>query len=261
MDPIDRLPPDLSAVLSLLLRQGRSYGEIAGMLSIPESTVRERAHAALDAISSGGGGVPAKTPADSPSAPRSHTLPPSIRSDGAPLPQPPTSRRAGALLLGAILAVIVVVVTLVVSGGGGGGSHSATTAGAGTTGSGSGTSTGAGEAHVDKQLNLVSPDPASNAVGLVEVVSQGGKQAFLVTAEHLPPTGGGFFYAAWLYNSPSEARVLGRAPPVGSNGQLQAVGALPTDAGKYRQMLITRETSAKPSHPGPIVLNGPFSLR
>jgi hypothetical protein len=270
MDPIDRLPPDLNAVLSLLLRQGRSYGEIAEMLRIPESAVRDRAHAALDAISSGpavesvagalGTPVPSMPPDRTPAS--SQTGP-----GGGPLPQPPASRRAGAVLLGALLVAIVVVVLLVV-GIGGGSSHNASTAGAkgsgtstnGTSTSGSGTSTAAGEPHIDKQLNLVSPDPSSNAVGLVEVLSQGSKQAFLVTAEHLPPTGNGFFYAAWLYNSASEARVLGRAPPVGSTGQLQAVGALPTDAGRYRQMLITRETTAKPSHPGPVVLNGPFSL-
>jgi hypothetical protein len=272
MDPIDRLPPDLSAVLSLLLRQGRSYGEIADMLRIPESAVRDRAHAALDAISSGPAVEPPSPPqvpsppqtpsppqAPSPPQTRSPTPPTSRTRPGGSFSQPPASRRAGALLLGAILAVIVVVIVLVV-GIGNGSSHKGTTAATGTTTSGSGTSTTAGEAHVDKQLNLVAPDPTSKAVGLVEVVSQGSKQAFLVTAEHLPPTGNGFFYAAWLYNSPSEARVLGRAPPVGSKGQLQAVGALPTDAGKYHQMLITRETSAKPSHPGPVVLNGPFSL-
>jgi hypothetical protein len=81
-----------------------------------------------------------------------------------------------------------------------------------------------------------------------------------VTAEHLPPTENGFFYAAWLYNSPSDALVLGRAPAVNSKGQLQAVGSLPANAGHFQQMLITRENSAKPSHPGPIVLSGPFSL-
>jgi hypothetical protein len=287
MDPIDRLPPDLSAVLSLLLRQGRSYGEIADMLRIPESAVRDRAHAALDAISAGdeeAPGVPAettpagaRTPSPSASAPRPRTPSPSRAAPsatssqtpsssrtpsasstraGGSLSKPPASRRAGALLL-AIVVVIVVVVVLVTSGGGGS-SHKAASSSSTTT-SGSGTSTN-GEPHIDKQLNLVSPEPGSKAVGLVEILSEGSKKAFLVTAEHLPPTGNGFFYAAWLYNSSSEARVLGRAPSVGANGQLQAVGALPANASNYRQMLITQETTAKPSHPGPIVLSGPFSL-
>ncbi len=292
MDPIDSLPPDLSAVLSLLLRQGKSYGEIADLLRIPERSVRERAYAALDGI-----GSPPPTPAiDPPSGtpagssagtagssagtagssvgttgssvgdsvpPRSRppaTPPPRTRR---PAPAPPrtpvspSSRRAGALLLAAILAVVAVV-AIVVANSGGGSSHN--TASTGTTTSGTATTgTNANEPHIEKQLNLVAPDPSSKAVGLVEVLSQNSKQAFLVTAEHLPPTSG-FFYAAWLYNSPSEARVLGRAPSVSSNGQLQAVGALPSDAGNFHQMLITRETETKPSHPGPVVLSGPFSL-
>jgi hypothetical protein len=271
MDPIDRLPPDLSAVLSLLLRQGRSYGEIADMLRIPESAVRDRAHAALDAIAAGGIETPSASPptsvkapggtrTPSPPPPRARAGSPSRpQPSGGPLSRPSTSRRAGALLLGAIVVVIVVVVILVADGGSGSNSHKAASTGSTTT-SHSGSSTTAGEPHLDKQLNLVSPDPSSKAVGLVEVLSQGSKQAFLVTAEHLPPTGEGFFYAAWLYNSSSEARVLGRAPSVSSNGKLQAVGALPTDAGSFHQMLITRETTTKPSHPGPIVLSGPFSL-
>jgi Sigma-70, region 4/Anti-sigma-K factor rskA, C-terminal len=278
MSRLDDLPPDQRAVLLLLVQQGKSHAEIADMLAIPESSVRDRAQAGFAALAGEGG---------SPSPPASIPAPPAsgaerapgaaAREPGAPVtttprrrppppPRPPAppssgasaaSRRAGALLLGAIVVVIVVVAILV--SGGGGSSHKSSTSSSTTTGSAK-TSTTAGEPHIDKQLNLVSPDPSSKAVGLVEVLSQGSKQAFLVTAEHLPPNENGSFYAAWLYNSPSEARVLGRAPNVGSNGQLQAVGALPTDAGHFREMLITRETSSKPAHPGPVLLNGPFSL-
>ena len=48
MTPLDALAPDQRAVLELLLRQGRSYGDLSEMLGIPEETVRERAHAALE---------------------------------------------------------------------------------------------------------------------------------------------------------------------------------------------------------------------
>jgi hypothetical protein len=251
MSRLDDLPPDQRAVLLLLVQQGKSHAEIADMLGIPESAVRERAHAGLEALA--GGSVTAQPPTTQPPT----TQPtPRTRPEQPLRTQTTASRRAGALLLGAILLVIVVVALLV---SGGGSSHKSSSASSKTTGS-SRTSTTAGEPHIDKQLNLVSPDPASKAVGLVEVLSQGSKRAFLVTAEHLPPTENGFFYAAWLYNSASDARVLGRAPNVSSNGQLQAVGSLPPNAGNFHQMLITRETSAKPSHPGPIVLNGPFSL-
>src|SRR5918993_4276209 len=48
MARIDDLPADQRAALQLLLKQGRSYDEIAQLLRIDESSVRERARAALD---------------------------------------------------------------------------------------------------------------------------------------------------------------------------------------------------------------------
>jgi hypothetical protein len=50
MDSPERLAGDQRAVLQLVLGQGRSYGEIAGMLSIAPGEVRARAVAALDAL-------------------------------------------------------------------------------------------------------------------------------------------------------------------------------------------------------------------
>src|ERR1700677_4852831 len=50
MDSPERLAGDERAVLQLVLGQGRSYGEIAGMLSIAPDEVRARALAALDAL-------------------------------------------------------------------------------------------------------------------------------------------------------------------------------------------------------------------
>jgi hypothetical protein len=50
MSRIDSLPPDQRAVLSLILEKGRGYAQIAALLRLDEGVVRERAHAALDAI-------------------------------------------------------------------------------------------------------------------------------------------------------------------------------------------------------------------
>jgi hypothetical protein len=50
MASIDDLPPDQRAVLELVLRRGRSYDEIAQLLSIDRAGVRQRALAALDAL-------------------------------------------------------------------------------------------------------------------------------------------------------------------------------------------------------------------
>ena len=50
MASLDSLPPDQRAVLELVLARGRSYDEIAKLLSIDRAGVRERALAALDAL-------------------------------------------------------------------------------------------------------------------------------------------------------------------------------------------------------------------
>ena len=50
MASIDSLPADQRAVLELVLRRGRTYDEIAGLLSIDRAGVRQRALAAFDAI-------------------------------------------------------------------------------------------------------------------------------------------------------------------------------------------------------------------
>ncbi|MGH2950341.1 MAG: sigma factor-like helix-turn-helix DNA-binding protein, partial [Solirubrobacteraceae bacterium] len=50
MSPLDTLAPDQRAVLELVLRQGRSYGELSELLAIPERDVRARADAGLRAL-------------------------------------------------------------------------------------------------------------------------------------------------------------------------------------------------------------------
>jgi hypothetical protein len=50
MAPFDDLPADQKAVLQLVLRQGRTYDEIAGLLKISPEAVRDRALTALDAL-------------------------------------------------------------------------------------------------------------------------------------------------------------------------------------------------------------------
>ncbi len=308
MTELDRLPPDQRAVLSLVLDRGKSYTEVAALLGIPEATVRDRAHAALDALAddvaapggsgvTGGSGVaggsrmaggsrvagargtrsaaPDATAASrfeaagvgstpSSAATRSSTSasPPPRQPRG---PQTSTgSRRAGALLLGAIVVVIVIAV-IIVSSSGGKGSTPTTTAGtsATTTTTGTGTSStstaNAPKATLDSTIRLSSGEPSVNATGVAYVLSEGSRRAFYVTAQGLPPSNG-FFYAVWLYNSPSNAKPLGRASSVGSNGQMQGGNPLPSDAGDYAKFIVTRETSTHPKEPGPTVLSGSFTL-
>ncbi len=194
--------------------------------------------------------------------------PPPAPADGDSQLSPPSSRRAGALLLAA-LVVVAVVVVLVSTGGGSSsksstsasstsGSNSTATGKSGTTSTGSASASGI-RAKEDRRITLTSPDPTSKAVGVAEVLSEGSQYAFYLAAEHLPPSKG-FFYAVWLYNSPTSFEALSRAPSVGSNGSVQGGALLPKDAGKYHTMLLTRETQSTPTTPGTIVLRGAFGL-
>ncbi len=218
--------------------------------------------------------APAGQPPPTEAAAQEPTEPP-----GAPRqpPSPASSRRAGALLLAAIVVVAVVVIVLVTSGGGSSSSSktsASSTTGAGSSGtsstgtSGTGTSgttstgstsTSGLRAKEDRRITLTSPDPTSKAAGVAEVLSEGNQYAFYLAAEHLPPSKG-FFYAVWLYNSPTSFEALSRAPSVGSNGNVQGGALLPKDAGKYHTMILTRETKSTPTSPGPIVLRGAFAL-
>jgi hypothetical protein len=299
MTELDRLPPDQRAVLSLVLDRGKSYAEVAELLGIPENTVRDRAHTALDAladdvatlggsrtgrgrgarpgaesrpgerhgttgataasrsIAAGAGSGPARTGAGPSSAP-----PPPPREPRSPQTSA-GSRRAGALLLGAIVVVIVVVVVLISSGGGKGSKPTTTAAGTPATTTGTGTSststTSATKPKLDSTIRLSSPEPSTNAAGVAYVLSDGSRRAFYVSAQGLPPSSG-FFYAVWLYNSPSNAEPLGRASSVSSNGRMQGGNPLPSNAGDYAKFIITRETSTHPKEPGPTVLSGAFTL-
>ncbi len=165
-------------------------------------------------------------------------------------------------MLGAIVVVIVVVVVLVSSGGGKGSTPTTTAVGTHTTtatGTSSTSTTSATKPKLDSTIQLSSPEQSTNATGVAYVLSSGSRRAFYVTAQGLPPSSG-FFYAVWLYNSPSNAEPLGRASSVSSNGRMQGGNPLPSNAGDYAKFIITRETSTHPSQPGPTVLSGTFTL-
>jgi hypothetical protein len=202
---------------------------------------------------------PAGAP-DAHSQAKQHATADAARSSaGRAARQLPSSRVGGALLLAAIVAAVVVAIVLI-AGGGDSPKHqnSSASAAGSSTGAGS-TAATTGKTKENRRITLTSPDPASKSIGVAEVLSEGSKYAFYLAAEHLP-TSKGFFYAVWLYNSPTSHEALSRSPPVGSNGRLQGGALLPSDAGKYHTMLLTRETSQRPAQPGPTVLSGAFGL-
>jgi hypothetical protein len=199
----------------------------------------------------GGAPDPPGPPAGAPDA----VGPPAGARDGTRLP---SSRVGGAIVL-ALIAAVVVAVVLITSGGGSS-HHRASTAASGSTASSTGAGSSTSRATETKRLTLTSPNPSSKALGVAAVLNEGKTYAFYLAAERLAPSHG-FFYAVWLYNSPTSYEPLSKSPPVGSNGRLQGGSLLPANAASYRQMILTRETSEHAARPGPIVLQGEFALR
>lgn len=325
MSRLDELPPDQRAALSLLLRQRKSYAEVASLLGIAERAVHDRAHAALAVLAPrqarevaparrleigdyllgqqpgvaerlrtrtylsataparawaseiaaqlaplAGAGLPEiPTGSQEPqrlqdlSAAASSSPASSSASSGAPAAGGartpasralPSSRAGGAVLLAVIVAVVVVAIVLLGGGGGSGGARSTTTA------AGSGTSSTKTGPTIDNQIALKPPGSHSGSVGVVDIVSEGSKRVFLIEAQHIPESKG-FYYAIWLYNSPSSSLPLSRSPAVGSTHRLAGGAPLPSNAGEYHEILLTEETKSKPTHPGRVVLRGAFSLK
>jgi hypothetical protein len=177
----------------------------------------------------------------------------------------PSSRRGGILLLALGALVVVAVVVAIVALTGGSNKKTPTTASqpAATTTTPVSTSTtsttSTNGAHLVAQINLISPDRGGKAVGVGLVLKQGKTTGIAIRAQNLPANGKHDAYAVWLYKSTSDSHLLGFVnPSVGSNGVLQAESGLPTNAGHFTQLLITRETVQNPRQPGSIVLKGPL---
>lgn len=382
MASLDSLPPDQRAVLQLVLERGRSYDEIAQMLSIDRAAVRERALNAFDALGPSTrvpaeqralitdyllGQLPEKVAddthrglaesanerawarvvaselgtlaagplpeiptdgADAPAAapvaarPEAAIAEPATAAGGpeSPAPEPaeptpaeptpaepvsaesaaaasgaasprsgrrrfgrgssadgaspqrsghPVSRRDGAILLGGGAAVIVAVIVAIILITGGSSNKTTTTRAASTPAS---TATAAQTTSTQSaattatikplaQVTLTSPQAGSKTKGVAIVVRQGTTTAIELAAQAVPANTSHDAYAVWLYNSPTDASLLGFVNPgVKANGVLRTLGRLPANANHFTQLLVTRETQAKPHAPGAILLQGALSL-
>lgn len=300
MARVDQLPADQKAVLQLLLKQGKTYDELATMLRLDGTGVRDRALDALDALGpddtaglaserqdevsdyllgqqsasqraatrsflegSAAGRAWARVVAGELRALAGDALP-DIPAEGAEVDEAfdalsarkaaredrdKSSRLGGFLVLGGLGIALAVGLVLLLGGGDDDDSpdRPATTA-AQTTGT---TPT------VDAQINLTAAVQGSKALGVAQVLSQGGQRALAVTGQDLQPSAR---YVVWLYNSPSNAQFLGFAPPVGDDGRLSGLAPLPEDASKFKQLVVTKEKIDRPTKPGTIVLRGELTL-
>jgi hypothetical protein len=343
MASLESLPPDQRAVLQLVLQRGRTYDQIADMLSIDRAAVRQRALQALDAIGpqtrvaperraiitdyllgqlpervsadtrdrlaesaserawarviaselsplsskplpeipvDGGAREPAPEPvAEGSAIPPAAPVPPAATESPEPAAAerttrrraaaagaaagPPSSRRGGAILLGIVALVVVAAVVIVIVTSGGSSKKNTSSAVASTPSTTSATTSTAttsgattAQPQIVAQVNLNSPTKASTK-GVAEVFKRGTTVGVLIAAQNVPPNTKHDAYAVWLFNSPSDSHILGFVNPgVGSNGRLSTAGALPTNAGHFKQLLVTRETARNPTQPGTIILQG-----
>jgi hypothetical protein len=161
-----------------------------------------------------------------------------------------------------VLVVVALVVVLVSVLGGGSSKRSPTTSAgsppttAGTTSTASTSSTS--NAQVVAQINLNPPTGAGATKGIGFVVRAGSAYGIIIEGQNIAANNHNF-YAAWLYNSPTDSHLLGFVnPPVGKTGKLQVSSPLPSNAGHFKQLLLTLETQATPKSPGHVVLQGPF---
>jgi hypothetical protein len=192
-----------------------------------------------------------------------------VPAPAAPKPQsdggPRSSRRGGMLVI--VAAVVIVAVVLIVVLGGGSSpkktpvasTSTSTPTTSSTPAASSTTSTTSTAAKVISQINLTPPAAGSKAAGIAEVLSEGSTDGIAIVAQNVPAntTKPPNAYAVWLYNSPTDAHILGFVNPgVASNGRLSTAGGLPSNASHYKQLIVTVETSANPKAPGQIILQG-----
>jgi hypothetical protein len=186
-----------------------------------------------------------------------------------PMKPPRSSRFGGSVVIITAVVVVAVVLFVVLQSGGSSppkpiASTPVTTPITPTTSTAatSTTSTTSSAAKVVSQINLTSPTAGSKAAGIAEVLNEGSTDGIAVVAQNIPPntTRPANAYAVWLYNSPTDAKILGFVNPgIGSTGRLSTAGGLPTNAKHFKQLIVTLETSASPKAPGQIILQGTLS--
>lgn len=209
------------------------------------------------------GSQPAATPAAAAPAATERSAGQATRAPRRPGDQA-ASRRGGAILLAALGLIAVIVVIALLAGGGGSSKSSSSASGTAATTPASTATTPASTSTTARpiaQFNLKSPAGGRLPAGAAIVVRQGSNTGLVIRAQGMPANTAHDAYAVWLYNSPGDSRILGFVNPgVTSSGFMQTAGVLPTDASRFKQLLVTLETQAKPKAPGRVVLQAGLTL-
>ena len=103
------------------------------------------------------------------------------------------------------------------------------------------------------------PDDENAPTGTITIGASGNRHQLTVSGTHLRPEGEHprQAYAVWLFNSPRDAALLGFVVPrVGKSGRFVSHRDLPTDAARYREIIVTLEDGLTAHPQGPVVLRG-----
>lgn len=206
---------------------------------------------------------PSATPAPRPrpargAAPASTPRP----SEPAPAPaaadRPPlrSSRLGGILLIAGTVLVVAVVLAFVVFRGSDEPSSSSD-----TSGTPAATATATATPRVVGQIPLTGSGKAKGAMTLFLV---GQALGFQIQGQDVPANSGNDRYAVWFTGPGGKADLIGVArDPVGSDGALGVSGPptenaseFPQQLAAHRRVVVSRETKANATKPGPIVLSG-----
>ena len=295
MPGFDALAPDQKAVLQLLLKQGKSYGEIAGLLRLDAASVRERALDALDAL---GADVPGSLSPERQDEVGDHLLLQQTATAGADtrtflegspearawaravadelrpmagdtlpsIPAEPAEEVEGrsaadrdeprSSRLGGVLILIAVAAIIAAAVLLVVRSGADDTPRADSAVAAADGPSGTTGVLPQQQINLEPPaGRESKALGYAIVTAEG---SFAFQAEGLERSNR---YDVWLYNSPEDALPLGFARYDTTSKTLAGAVQLPAEAGTFSSLIITRQTAEKPTRPGTVVLRGPIKTR
>jgi hypothetical protein len=283
MATFDQLSAEQRAIVELVLQQGKSYEELAGMLGMPEARVRELARDALVELAPLSAGrveedrrgqladyVLGQQVGPEATATKGHlrrsepartwtrslldsleqlypngSMPAIPEGDrgGRGRAAPPPTRRR--LLAAAATAAALVLVAVLVW-----------PVGVLTGGDDGGEESQAASASGADQQGV-----SAQTRGQAIIARQTGRPQIIVTATGLTPSTQRSAYQVWLYNSEQDRKSIG-AQVTDAQGNLQAGGPLPSDYRRYRFVDVTEvAVNGNKFRTGESVLRGALELR
>jgi hypothetical protein len=286
------MAPDQRAALELVLRQGRSYGELAELLGMPEETIRTRARGGVIALAppgldepTGAGeiadwllgqreraqlGDPDARAWAAAVASALRMLPGGERVPEVPEPKPlrhangtarapegdeaGSSRLGGALLIGAAVVLVVAVLVFVL------------------------TRDGEDDPVASAPSATATATPTPQSLGYVMLKGPAGATSvgamqvlrftddtirFALAAQGVEPNQEGQRYSLWLTKKDGSAQILGDVQqPVGKDGELASAGPGNADVDKFPEWfqsydaIVVTLDEPNSKHPGKVILKG-----